>query len=199
MDCPRTSTEFPPEGTTLRTPRLLLRPWRDSDRAPWAALNSDPEVMRHFPAPMSREQSDRCIDAWQAELAERGWGQWALERSDAGAAGEFVGFVGLTVPKRALPFMPCVEIGWRLARAHWGQGLASEGARAALDFGFGSLGLDEIVSFTALSNLRSQAVMRRIGMHNAEADFDHPALPEGHPLRRHCLWRLRRSEWEQRR
>ncbi|WP_349740482.1 GNAT family N-acetyltransferase [Roseateles cavernae] len=178
---------------TLNTARLLLRPWRDSDRAPFAALNADPEVMEFFPALQSPEQSDASIDLWTAQFAERGWSNWAVELRDSGA---FIGFIGLSVPRRQLPFSPCVEIGWRLARAHWGQGLATEGAWAALAAGFEQLGLSEIVSFTALTNLRSRAVMERLGMRSDSAeDFDHPALPEGHGLRRHCLYRLTREDW----
>ena len=109
--------------------------------------------------------------------------------------GAFAGFIGLSVPKRVLPFMPCVEVGYRLAQKYWGQGYATEGARAALDVGFNKLGLEEIVSFTAIANLPSQAVMQRIGMINAHEDFDHPALPEGSELRRHCLYRISRERW----
>jgi RimJ/RimL family protein N-acetyltransferase len=186
----------------LHTPRLLLRPWTDADREPMAAINADPEVMRHFARPLSRTESDRCVDLWQLVIEECGWGLWAVQRRQESSepqsegGGSCIGFIGLAVPSHVLPFMPCVEIGWRLARAHWGAGLASEGARAVLAFGFDALGLEEIVSFTALTNLRSQAVMARIGMHNTGEDFDHPALPEGHALRRHCLYRLRRSEWK---
>jgi RimJ/RimL family protein N-acetyltransferase len=176
----------------VTTPRLVLRQWRDADRDDYAALNADPEVMRYFPALQSREQSDRSIDLWSQELAQRGWSNWAvaLRESDA-----FVGFVGLTVPRRALPFMPCVEIGWRLARAHWKQGYATEAARAVLRVGFERAGLAEIVSFTALTNRPSRAVMERIGMVDTHEDFDHPALPEGHELRRHCLYRITRAAW----
>ena len=176
----------------LETARLRLRQWKLEDRGPYAALNADPEVMRYFPAPQSREQSDRSIDVWSAELADRGWSNWALALKDTDA---LVGFVGLTVPRRQLHFMPCVEIGWRLAREHWKRGYATEAARAALGVGFGQAGLAEIVSFTALGNAPSRAVMERIGMVNSGEDFDHPALPEGHVLRRHCLYRLGRERW----
>ena len=177
------------EPVTLRTPRLLLRPWRDSDLAPFAALNTDAEVMRHFPEPLSRAQSDALAQRSRALIEARGWGFWAVERRDNGA---FAGFLGLHTPSTDLPFAPCVEIGWRLARAHWGQGLATEGARAALDFGFEQLGLPEIVAFTALGNTRSEAVMQRLGMRRDAATFGHPALAPGHPLREHVLYRLRR-------
>ena len=176
----------------LDTPRLRLRTWRDSDRAPYAALNADPRVMAHFPAPISREASDASVDAFVAGFAERGWSNWAVERRDTG---EFIGFTGLTVPKRQFPFSPCVEVGWRLAHAHWGQGFASEAARAALAAGFERIGLDEIVSMTALTNTRSQAVMRRIGLVDARFTFDHPGVPEGHALRPHCLYRLTAAQW----
>ena len=175
------------------TPRLLLRPWRGADRAPFAALNADPAVMRYFAGVIGREASDRSIDTWQAELAERGWSNWAVELVHTG---EFIGFVGLSVPRRAeLPFMPCVEIGWRLARAFWRHGYATEAARAALRVGFERLGLPQIVSFTSLINRPSRSLMERIGMHDTGEDFDHPALPEGSELRRHCLYRITREQW----
>jgi RimJ/RimL family protein N-acetyltransferase len=182
-----------PQLIEVRTARLLLRQWRSTDRAPFAAMNADPEVMRYFPSTQSREASDRSIDTWASELDERGWSNWAVELLESGA---FVGFIGVSVPRRALPFMPCVELGYRLARPYWGQGIATEGAKAALEVGFARLGLEEIVSFTALLNLPSQAVMRRVGMVDSHQDFDHPALPEGSPLRRHCLYRITRARWQ---
>ena len=178
--------------TGVDTPRLRLRGWQDADREPYAALNADPVVMEFFPALQDRKTSDAAIDAWNEQLATRGWSNWAAERRDTGA---FIGFIGITVPKRVLPFSPCVEIGWRLAREHWGQGFATEGARGVLQVAFDRLALDEIVSFTALLNRRSQRVMERIGMRNANADFEHPAVPEGHRLRPHCLYRITRAEW----
>jgi len=176
----------------LETRRLLLRQWRDSDREPFALLNADPEVMRFFASTQTREQSDRSIAVWAQELEERGWSNWAVEQS---CDGQFVGFVGLTVPRRQLPFMPCVEVGYRLAKPHWGKGLATEAGREVLRFGFEVLGLREIVSFTSRLNLPSQAVMQRLGMTNANEDFEHPALPEGSPLRPHVLYRLSRQQW----
>jgi RimJ/RimL family protein N-acetyltransferase len=176
----------------LDTPRLRLRRWCEADREPFAAMNADPAVMAFFPAPLSRAASDASIDAWQAQFATQGWSNWAVERR---ATGEFIGFVGLSVPRRQLPFSPCVEVGWRLARAHWGQGYATEAARAALGAGFGRIGLTEIVSFTTLANRRSRAVMERIGMRDAQQDFEHPGVPEGSPLRPHCLYRITRAEW----
>ncbi|HSV58292.1 MAG TPA: GNAT family N-acetyltransferase [Variovorax sp.] len=183
-----------PTPIEVRTERLHLRQWRDSDREPYAALNADPLVMRFFPGLMSREASDRDIDAWQAALEDRGWSNWAVESRKTGS---FIGFIGLSVPRRALPFMPCVELGYRLAREHWGKGHATEGAKAALRVGLERLMLPEIVSFTALVNLPSRAVMEHVGMSNANEDFDHPnpALPEGSTLKRHCLYRLSRERW----
>lgn len=179
--------------STLTTARLLLRPWKDKDRPAYAAMNQDPEVMRFFPALQSREMSDRAIDAWNAELDTRGWSNWAVEIL---GTGRFIGFIGLTVPKRVLPFSPCVELGYRLCRDSWGHGYATEGAVAALRFGFEQAGLHEIVSFTAKLNLPSQAVMRRAGLRNTGQDFEHPAVPEGHALRPHCLYRATRDTWQ---
>jgi RimJ/RimL family protein N-acetyltransferase len=173
----------------FETPRLRLRQWRDSDREPFAAMNADPAVMEFFAALQSRASSDASIDAWQSQLATQGWSNWAAELVESG---QFIGFVGLSVPRRVLPFSPCVEIGWRLMRSHWGRGLATEAAHGALRVGFERLALTEIVSFTAVGNHRSRAVMERIGMRNAHQDFDHPGIPEGHPLRRHCLYRIGR-------
>ena len=180
--------------TELTTDRLLLRQWRDSDREPFAALNADPAVMEHFPAPQTREQSDALIDRNRPEIDGRGWGLWALEVRETG---EFIGFTGLSVPSFEAHFMPAVEIGWRLAKGAWGNGYASEAARAALAHGFGPAGLDEIVSFTATPNVKSQRVMQRIGMmHDEAGDFDHVRLPAGHRLQRHVLYRINRSQWE---
>lgn len=176
----------------VNTPRLRLVCWRPDHVAPFAALNADPEVMRHFPSTQTVEQTQASIDLWMGQFARQGWSNWAVELK---ATGEFIGFIGLSVPRRVLPFSPCVEIGWRLARRFWGQGLASEGARACLRVGFEQLRLPEVVSFTALGNTRSRAVMVRIGMRDTGQDFEHPGLPEGHPLRMHCLYRITRDEW----
>ena len=175
----------------LLTERLRLRRWRPGDRAPFAALNADPRVMEYFPAPLSSEESDDLAARIEAHFDARGFGLWAVE---APGVAPFVGFVGLSVPGFEAHFTPCVEIGWRLAAEHWGKGYAAEGARAALAFGFETLRLEEIVSFTATGNLPSRRVMERIGMtHDPADDFDHPALPEGHPLRRHVLYRIGRG------
>ncbi|SCK45858.1 Protein N-acetyltransferase, RimJ/RimL family [Variovorax sp. HW608] len=173
------------------TERLRLRQWRDSDREAFAALNADPRVMEFFAAPLTRAESDALVDRIAAGIDERGWGLWAVQERESGA---FVGFVGLSVPRPDLPCSPCVEVGWRLARAHWGKGYAQEAARGALHVGFERLGLPELVSFTAVPNLRSEAVMQRLRM-TADGVFEHPALPEGHPLRPHKLYRLGRASW----
>ena len=173
------------------TERLLLRRWRAADREPFAALNADPEVMEHFPAPLTREASDAMLDRCVAAMAEQGWGLWALE---VRATGWFIGFVGLAVPRFEAPFTPCVEIGWRLTRAAWGQGYGVEAARATLDTAYGPLGLEAVVSFTAWGNTRSRRVMERLGMTRDPADdFNHPQLPLGHRLSRHVLYRLGRG------
>lgn len=172
----------------LSTDRLLLRGWGASDRAPFAAMNADPEVMRYFPAPLSRAESDAFADRIASAFEPGGWGLWALEER---SSGRFLGFTGLARPGFDAHFTPAVEIGWRLSRDAWGHGYATEAARAAAAFAFGELRLGELVSFTAEGNERSRAVMRRLGMrHDPADDYDHPALPAGHPLRRHVLYRL---------
>ena len=178
----------------FETPRLQLRQWRESDREPFAIMNSDPAVMEFFPSLQSRANSDASIDAWQSQFASQGWSNWAVELIESG---EFIGFTGLSVPRRVLPFSPCVEVGWRLGRAFWGKGFATEAARGALRVGFEQLSVAEIVSFTAVGNQRSRAVMERIGMCNANQDFEHPGVPEGHPLRPHCLYRISRPRWSE--
>ncbi|MBO4206989.1 GNAT family N-acetyltransferase [Micromonospora echinofusca] len=180
----------------LRTSRLVLRQWRDDDLPFFAALNADPEVMEHFPAPLNRQDSDGLANRAAAHVATHGWGLWAVEVVAEGSPdqGRFAGFTGLSVPSFEAHFTPAVEVGWRLARWAWGRGYASEAARAAVAYGFGRLGLAEVVSFTAVPNRRSAAVMRRIGMtHDPADDFDHPKLPDGDPLRRHVLYRLARG------
>lgn len=177
----------------LRSERLLLRRWQADDRAPFAALNADPEVMRFFSRPLTRQASDRLAERIEADLERQGWGLWALERR---ATGRFLGFTGLANPTFDAPFTPAVEIGWRLARDAWGCGFATEAARAAAAFAFEELGLNELVSYTAEHNARSRAVMCRLGMRlDPAGDFDHPDVPEG-GLRRHVLYRLTASEWE---
>jgi RimJ/RimL family protein N-acetyltransferase len=183
-----------PVEPELRTPRLLLRRWRDTDRRPFAALNADPLVMEHFPAPLRPNESDDLVDRIEAGFEERGWGLWAVE---VPGTTSFAGFVGLNPATFDAPFTPTVEVGWRLAREHWGRGYATEGARAALSFGFDELALDEIVSFTSRGNSRSRRVMERLGMRRDSADdFDNPSLPDGDALRPHVLYRLDRARWQ---
>jgi RimJ/RimL family protein N-acetyltransferase len=175
--------------TELHTERLLMRQWRDADREPFAELNADPETMRYFVSTQTREESDAFVDRASELIAERGWGLWAVEAVDGAP---FVGFVGLNVT-RFEPLEDVVEVGWRLRREHWGNGYASEAARGCLRFGFEGLGLEEIVSFTAVANAPSRRVMERIGMtHDPSRDFDHPSIPDGHPLRRHVLYAISR-------
>lgn len=177
----------------IHTERLVLRRWLEADRAPFAAMNADPEVMAHFPAPLSRAESDAFVDRIEAALDEYGFGLWALEVRSTGA---FIGFTGLAVPSFDAAFTPAVEIGWRLRRGAWGKGYATEAARAALDAAFGQFGLPEVVSFTSTVNERSQAVMRRLGMtHDPAEDFGHPRVPPGSPLRHHVLYRMSQSRW----
>lgn len=175
---------------TLTTERLLLRPWRDADLDPFAALNADPAVMEHFPAVMTRAETEAGVARVRQVFAEHGFGWWAVEVPDVAP---FIGFVGLWVPSFEARFTPCVEVGWRLAKDYWGKGYATEGARECLRFGFEDLALTEIVSFTTTTNLPSQAVMQRLAMtHDPADDFDHPKLPKGHRLERHVLYRKRR-------
>ncbi len=182
----------PGPAASLRTERLLLRPWRDADLDAFAALNADPRVMEFFPAVLPRAESDEIAARVRRAFDEQGWGLWAVE---VPGKSEFIGFTGLSRPRFEAHFTPCVEIGWRLAAAHWGLGYATEAARAALRYGFESAGLDEIVSMTVPANRRSIHVMEKLGLRrDPTGDFDHPRIPEGHPLRRHVLYRLRRGE-----
>jgi RimJ/RimL family protein N-acetyltransferase len=181
-----------PELIEIETERLRLRQWIESDREPFAKLNGDPRVMEFFPNMLDRAASDAMIDRMQIKIAERGWGFWAVELKQDN---QFIGFVGLQIPKADFPFSPCVEIGWRLAFEYWGKGYATEAAKAALKVGFDRLDLPEIVSFTAINNHRSSAVMERLGMNNRETEtFEHPNLSIGHPHRKYCLYRLSREK-----
>ncbi|HUR51261.1 MAG TPA: GNAT family N-acetyltransferase [Mycobacteriales bacterium] len=164
----------------LPTERLLLRRWRDADREPFAALNADPVVMEHFPAPLTREESDALVDRIEAHFQAHGYGLWAVEHD-----GDFLGFTGLSWAQ-GMPMGPCLEVGWRLARHGWGHGYATEAARAALEVGLQHE--PSVVSFTAVSNERSWRVMERVGMRR-EGVFEHPRVPEGSPLRTHYLYR----------
>ena len=175
----------------LRTERLLLRGWSAEDRAAFAAINRDLRVMEFLGRPLSREESDAFANRIDAKFQQQGFGLWAVE---VVGVSPFIGFVGLNVPVFRAPFMPAVEVGWRLDAAFWGRGYASEAARAALEFGFDVLRLDEIVAFTAASNMRSRGVMERLGMtHDPHDDFDHPLVERTSPLRAHVLYRVRAS------
>ncbi len=172
----------------LRTERLLLRPWRETDLAPFAAMNADPQVVEFLNGPLTRAESDAMVERIATSWATKGYGLWALEVIDGP---EFIGYTGLWDALFEAPFTPAIEVGWRLARSAWGFGYATEAARASLAYGYATLDLPEVLSFTAAANLRSRAVMERIGMvRDPAGDFEHPKVPAGSPLRHHVLYRL---------
>ena len=176
---------------TIKTKRLILRPWKQEDFEPFAQMNGDPRVMECFPSALTRAESDGYAQKFMDEIQSQGWGLWAV--SVIGGA-DFIGFIGLRPVPFEASFTPAVEIGWRIAHEFWNQGYATEGASAAIKYGFETLHLKEIVSFTAVQNARSRRVMEKIGMHHdPKDDFDHPKLPEGHRLRRHVLYRISHS------
>ena len=184
------------ETAVLTTERLLMREFRDADREPFAVMNGDPVVMEHFVKPQTPAESGVFVDRIRAQWQAEGWGLWALERSDTG---EFLGYAGLWPVRFEAAFTPKVEVGWRLAAGHWGQGFATEAAQRAVVYAFDTLGWPEIVSFTAVGNLRSRAVMERLGMgREPEWDFEHPYVPEGHPVRPHVFYRLSAADWRAR-
>ena len=174
----------------LETDRLTLRRWRKADRSPFARLNADPRVMEFMPAILSAEESDRLVDRIEQHFDRHGFGLCAVElRRDH----SFIGFVGLSTPSFKAAFTPCIEIGWRLSADHWGHGLAIEGAQSIVRYAFEVQGIEDLVSFTVPDNLRSRRVMEKLGMTwSPKEDFDHPNLPQGHPLRRHVLYRMKR-------
>lgn len=172
----------------IETPRLILRQWKGADKRQFARINSDPKVMEFFPAPLTRSQSDALVQKIQAHFRKHGFGMYAAEFKSNHT---FIGFIGLNLPSFRAHFTPCVEIGWRLSPEAWGQGLATEGALALLQYAREVLRLHELVSFTVPVNVRSRRVMEKLGMsHDPADDFDHPQLPPGHPLRKHVLYRL---------
>ncbi|SIS04298.1 Protein N-acetyltransferase, RimJ/RimL family [Aquipseudomonas alcaligenes] len=180
-------------STTLSSERLILRPWREDDLDALAQLCADPEVMAHFPVPLDRAGSAELLGKLMAHQAEHGFTFWALECRDTAGV---IGLAGLARVGFVAPFVPAVEIGWRLARPYWGLGYALEAARRALQFAFEDLQLDEVVSFTVPANQRSWGLMQRLGMRrDAAGDFEHPNLPVGHPLRPHWLYRISREAW----
>jgi RimJ/RimL family protein N-acetyltransferase len=183
-----------PQFPDILTPRLRLRPWRDADLAPFAAMNGDSRVMEHFPTTLDRAASDAAAKRLRHHFDQHGFGKWVVETRDGA---DFVGVVGLAWLTFAAPFTPAVEVGWRLAHAHWGKGYATEASRASLDHGFLELRLDRIVSCTVPANERSWRVMERMGMTRSLADdFDHPLIETGSPLRRHVTYVVSRGEWE---
>ena len=183
------------KGPVLKTSRLLLRRWRRTDLEPFAALNADPVVMEHMPTVLTSRETALWIARIELGFEEYGFGLWALEH---GVTGDFIGLTGLSVPRIEAHFTPAVEVGWRLAREHWGNGYASEAAVAALGFGFSESRLDEIVSFTVPANTSSIKVMERLGMtRDPEDDFEHPFLADGSHVRRHILYRMSVGHWNE--
>ena len=175
----------------IETERLLLRQWKDADLLTFAEMCRDREVMEYFPKRLTRKESDHLANRIRSLIADRGWGFWAVE---VPGQSSFIGYVGLHIPRAAMPFQPCVEVGWRLAKEHWGQGYATEAARASLDYAFNQLQLSEVVSFTTLKNVRSQAVMRKLGM-SLDRYFQHPDLDANNALSEHVLYTIKRSKW----
>ena len=182
---------------TIETERLYLRQWQASDFATFADMNADPEVMQYFPKLLTPRVSDIIANKCQQLIADNGWGLWAVSlKVDEENSGGFIGFVGLNDTHADMSFAPAVEIAWRLHSNYWGQGYATEAARASLNFAFTELGLDEVVSFTAVINKRSQLIMQRIGMTDTQDNFYHPALKSTHPLAEHVLYKISRQQWE---
>lgn len=180
--------------TAVKTDRLLLRGWQEEDRDPLARLNSNPQVMEFLLNPLSYEESAARLEVYNQHIQEHGWGLWAVS---APSVSDFIGWIGLWPVGFNAHFTPAIEVGWRLLPEFWGQGYATEGARASLQYGFRVLKLNEIVSITVPANVRSRHVMRKIGMqHDPKDDFDYPKIPEEHPLKKHILCRLKRNEWE---
>ena len=181
------------EMVELQTSRLKLRQWKDSDLIAFAKLNADPEVMQFYPNKLEKDESDNMALKLKDLIAKRGWGFWAIEEIETK---KFIGFVGLHEPTYDLPVTPCVEIGWRLAKEYWGNGYATEASNISLDFAFNKLNLDKVYSFTSGENIKSRAVMERIGMVNINKNFEHPIIPKGHALREHVLYQITQNEWQ---
>ena len=181
----------------IETERLYLRQWQASDFAVFAEINADPEVMKYFPKLLTPKVSDIIASKCQQLIANQGWGLWAVSLKDSTkTSDDFIGFVGLNDTHADMSFAPAVEIAWRLHKDYWGQGYATEAARAALNFAFTELSLDEVVSFTAVINKRSQLIMERIGMMDTRANFYHPALNPNHQLAEHVLYKMTRQQWD---
>lgn len=169
------------------TERLLLRQWYKADYELFARMNADPDVMRFYPNTLTTDQSNELASKFESLIKKNGWGFWAVELLDKQ---QFIGFVGLNKPSYILPVSPCVEIGWRLSKKYWGNGYASEAAKAALNFAFETLKLDKVYSFTSVTNSKSLAVMERLGMGDEKSNFHHPIIPEGHSLSEHKLYKI---------
>ncbi|OUS29048.1 GNAT family N-acetyltransferase [Gammaproteobacteria bacterium 45_16_T64] len=176
----------------LCTDRLLLRQWKDDDFAVFAKMNADPQVMEYYPETLGTEASNAMAQKIQGLLSERSWGFWAVETLKDH---QFIGFVGLHKPSYDLPVTPCVEIGWRLGKEFWGNGYATEAGSECLRFAFDELDLNEVFSFTSITNTKSSAVMERLGMINTQENFEHPIIPENHPLREHVLFKITQAQW----
>ena len=176
----------------IQTKRLILRQWKDTDRAEFAALNADPEVMKYFPNTYDRIQSDQSVDRFVQSIESNRFGFFAAELKESKA---FIGFVGLNRVPEYLPFAPAIEIGWRLAQQFWGQGLASEGATACLEYGFRKLAIEDVVSMTPSTNLKSEKLMQRIGMRNSKQNFIHPTIVPKSSLAEHVLYRINKRDW----
>ena len=179
--------------TILRTRRLILRQWKESDLLPFARMNADQRVMEFMLGKMTKEETRQSIERIKKHFDAHGFGHWAVEIADSK---KFIGCVGLNIPRYTLPFSPCVEVAWRICAEEWGKGYAPEAANEALRDGFERVGLQEIVSFTALTNLKSRRVMEKLGMQHCPAEnFDHPMVPRCHSLRQHVLYRMRKADW----
>lgn len=176
----------------LRTDRLILRQWKKEDFPAFARMNADPVVMEYYPDTLSEDESNSMAHKLESLISERSWGFWAVETIKEN---RFIGFVGLHKPTYELPVSPCVEIGWRLAKEYWGSGYATEAAEASLRFAFVNLGLNEVYSFTSVSNKKSRSVMERLNMQNTGKNFEHPIIPENHSLREHVLYKITKDQW----
>lgn len=176
----------------LEGSRIQLRQWRESDLAPFAKMNADPEVMRYFPSCLSEDQSNALVERFTQDIDKSGWGFWAAERLDNS---NFIGFIGINYTVQGLPFAPCVDIGWRLSTSNWGHGFATEGAELALRYAFEHAELREVVSMTPVGNAASQRVMQKLGMKAQAKTFVHPKLEAGSPLAEHVLYRIDRDDW----
>ena len=179
----------------IETERLILRPWKDTDLPPFAAMNADPRVRRFFPSLLTREESDASVTRFLESHQHDDFGFLAAELRENS---QFIGLIGMQAMKFALPRVaqPAAEIGWRLTPEVWGRGLATEGARTVLQFAFEQLRLTEVVAFTVPANLASRRVMEKLGMtHDPHDDFDHPLIEDGHPMQRHVLYRIEREAW----